>query len=70
MKFNTTYKCIPPLIKTDNPDDWFNEVEGCGIQCQDPFFTEEEHKNTHQLILILAGICFGLTVYTTVSYNF
>ncbi|KFM68595.1 Smoothened-like protein, partial [Stegodyphus mimosarum] len=67
VKFNTSYKCIPPLVETDNKDNWFHEVEGCGIQCQNPFFTEEEHDNNHFLIKIFAGACFAMGLFAVVT---
>jgi len=54
-------------VDTDNPDNWFYEVQGCGIQCYNPFFTEEEHNSTHNLISILASACFAATLFTVVS---
>ncbi|KAG8181220.1 hypothetical protein JTE90_002902 [Oedothorax gibbosus] len=68
IKFNTTYKCIPPLVETDKPENWFHEVEGCGIQCQDPFFTKEEHEYYHYLSLISCSIGFVLTFFTVLTF--
>lgn len=67
MKFNVSSKCVPPLVETDNPDNWFHEVQGCGIQCQNPLFSKEDHRSIHNLISILASVCFGVTVITVVS---
>ncbi|GFU05108.1 smoothened homolog, partial [Nephila pilipes] len=58
IKFNTSYKCIPPLKETVHAENWFDDVESCGIQCQDPFYTEKEHDDVHTLIAFQAGLSF------------
>lgn len=27
------------------------DIEGCGLQCKDPMYTDEEHESVHTLIL-------------------
>ncbi|GFW58054.1 smoothened homolog [Trichonephila clavipes] len=68
IKFNTSYKCIPPLKETVNAENWFDDVDGCGIQCQDPFYTEKEHDSIHTLIAFLGGISFITTMTTVVTF--
>ncbi|GFQ74707.1 smoothened homolog [Trichonephila clavata] len=68
IKFNTSYKCIPPLKETVNAENWFDDVDGCGIQCQDPFYTEKEHDSIHTLIAFLGGISFITTMTTVMTF--
>ncbi|GFT79953.1 smoothened homolog [Nephila pilipes] len=68
IKFNTSYKCIPPLKETANAENWFDDVEGCGIQCQDPFYTEKEHDDVHTLIAFQAGLSFIACLVTVATF--
>ncbi|KAJ8416413.1 hypothetical protein AAFF_G00357010 [Aldrovandia affinis] len=54
IKFNTSGHCEAPLVKTDNENSWYEDVEGCGIQCDNPLFTEEEHSDMHTYIAFSA----------------
>ena len=67
MKFNTTGKCEPPLVATDNKDSWYMDIEGCGIPCTNPLFTIAEHDRIHILIAVCGTICMATTLYTLVS---
>ncbi|XP_054719184.1 smoothened homolog [Uloborus diversus] len=68
VKFNTSYKCMLPLLETSQPSNWYHEVEGCGIQCQNPFFTAEEHNSIHHLISLIAPICLALNVLSVATF--
>lgn len=67
LKFNTTGKCLKPLVPTDNVLSIFDGVEGCGTQCYDPLFTLDEHKQTHSFIAYAASICCACNLFTIVS---
>lgn len=72
MKFNTSGKCLKPLVSTDNALSIFDGVEGCGTQCYDPLFMPDEHKQIHSFIAWAAGICCAFNLFTIVSakYNY
>ncbi|XP_043253743.1 protein smoothened [Colletes gigas] len=68
LKFNISGKCLKPLIPTDNALAIFEGVEGCGTQCNDPFFTPDEHKQIHSFIAWAAGICGSFNLFTVITF--
>ncbi|KAM9468037.1 protein smoothened [Clarias gariepinus] len=68
IKFNTSGQCEAPLVKTDIQASWYKDVEGCGIQCDNPLFTEEEHSNMHGYIAIFGSITLLCTFFTLATF--
>lgn len=66
LKFNTSGQCEAPLVKTDIQSSWYKDVEGCGIQCDNPLFTEEEHNDMHAYIAYFGTITLLCTFFTLV----
>nr|XP_013798618.1 PREDICTED: smoothened homolog [Apteryx mantelli mantelli] len=64
IKFNSSGQCEAPLVRTDNPKSWYEDVEGCGIQCQNPLFTEKEHREMHVYIAAFSSITIFCTFFT------
>jgi hypothetical protein len=56
-------------VPTDNTQAFYDGVEGCGIQCQNPLLTEDEHRQIHQLVAWAGTICLLFNLFTVVSYN-
>lgn len=67
IKFNSSGQCEAPLVRTDNPKSWYEDVEGCGIQCQNPLFTEWEHHEMHVYIAAFSSVTIFCTFFTLVS---
>lgn len=67
IKFNSSGQCEAPLVRTDNPKSWYEDVEGCGIQCQNPLFTEAEHQDMHSYIAAFGALTGLCTLFTLVS---
>lgn len=67
IKFNSSGQCEAPLVRTDNPKSWYEDVEGCGIQCQNPLFTEKEHREMHVYIASFSSVTIFCTFFTLVS---
>ncbi|XP_038052164.1 smoothened homolog [Patiria miniata] len=68
ITFNTTGECEPPLVATDNEKSWYETVEGCGIQCRNPLFTDEEHAQVHLFIAVFASACVVCTFFTLITF--
>ncbi|CAM1302093.1 SMO (predicted) [Pycnogonum litorale] len=68
LKFNTTGRCERPLVQTDNALSWYEGVEGCGIQCENPLFTSDEHHSMHLFIAVVGSICLGCTLFTVLTF--
>ncbi|XP_033726816.1 smoothened homolog [Pecten maximus] len=68
LTFNTTGVCNVPLIRTTNEDSWYETVPGCGIQCQDPFYTDDEHREVHIFIGVFGSICLVCTLFTVLTF--
>ena len=35
----------------------YNEVEGCGIQCENPLFTDDEHRTCVYIVGTISVLC-------------
>ncbi|XP_072858536.2 protein smoothened [Pogona vitticeps] len=68
IKFNNSGQCEPPLVRTDNPKSWYEDVEGCGIQCQNPLFTEKEHREMHVYIAAFSSVTIFCTFFTLATF--
>ncbi|XP_071386749.1 protein smoothened [Centroberyx affinis] len=68
LKFNTSGQCEAPLVKTDIQSSWYKDVEGCGIQCDNPLFTEEEHSDMHAYIAYFGSITLLCTFFTLATF--
>ncbi|XP_067247122.1 protein smoothened [Chanodichthys erythropterus] len=68
IKFNTSGQCEAPLVKTDIQASWYKDVEGCGIQCNNPLFTEDEHSDMHSYIAIFGSITLLCTFFTLATF--
>lgn len=60
MKFNLTGQCLPPLVPVEHPANNFKGIEGCGLQCKDPLYTDDEHRTIQTTILCCAIFCFAI----------
>ncbi|XP_019732627.1 protein smoothened [Hippocampus comes] len=68
LKFNTSGQCEAPLVKTDIQSSWYKDVEGCGIQCDNPLFTKEEHDDMHAYIAYFGTITLLCTFFTLATF--
>lgn len=68
IKFNSSGQCEAPLVRTDNPKSWYEDVEGCGIQCQNPLFTEREHREMHDYIAAFSSVTVFCTFFTLATF--
>ncbi|XP_030040385.1 protein smoothened isoform X2 [Manduca sexta] len=68
IKFNTTGKCLPPLIRTEKPLHFYEGITGCGLPCRDPLYTDDEHQQIHRLIAWGAGVCLALNLLTVATF--
>lgn len=68
MKFNTTGKCLAPLIPTDKPIHFYEGMSGCGLPCRDPLYTEDEHQQIHRLVAWGAGACLAMNLFTVATF--
>ncbi|XP_073961888.1 protein smoothened-like isoform X3 [Choristoneura fumiferana] len=68
MKFNTTGRCLPPLIHTEKALHFYKGISGCGLPCQDPLYTEDEHHQIHRLVAWGAGVCLLFNLITVATF--
>ncbi|XP_072257996.1 protein smoothened [Pyxicephalus adspersus] len=68
LKFNSSGQCEAPLVRTDNPKSWYEDVEGCGIQCENPLFTQKEHREMHVYIAIFSSVTIFCTFFTLATF--
>ncbi|RUS88904.1 hypothetical protein EGW08_003343, partial [Elysia chlorotica] len=68
VSFNTTGKCEPPLVRTLNPHSWYHGVEGCGMPCDNPLFSKDDHKEAHTFVAVFGSICLICTLFTVMTF--
>ncbi|XP_035659548.1 smoothened homolog, partial [Branchiostoma floridae] len=68
IKFNVTGGCERPLVETDNEKSFYEGVEGCGIQCQNPLFTDAEHERIHKFIAGFGAVTVVFTFFTLATF--
>lgn len=69
IKFNNTGKCLEPLIPTDNQLALFDDIDGCGMPCNSPLYSSDEHKQIHSFIAWGAGICLAFNFFAVVNFS-
>lgn len=69
LKFNsTTSHCEPPLVATFRPEVYhYTNFEGCELQCYDPLFSIDEHRQIHSVIAWTATISSLCNIFAIVS---
>ncbi|XP_013397991.1 smoothened homolog [Lingula anatina] len=68
LNFNTSSTCQAPLVATSNKDSWYEGVDGCGLQCQNPLFTDDEHRQVHIFIGVVGSLCLVLTLFALLTF--
>ncbi|XP_065218384.1 protein smoothened [Planococcus citri] len=67
LKFNTASQCMAPLVKAEQESSYYEGIEGCGVQCQDPFFSEEERKEIGTYVLLGSVAAFLSNLFAVVT---
>lgn len=68
MKFNATGQCLAPLIATDSASSYYTDIEGCGVQCKDPLYTDDEHRQIYKLTAWCACICLLCNLFAIATF--
>lgn len=66
LKFNITPKCQSPLVETDNSLAYVEGVDGCGLPCNSPLFTKEEHEQVQRFTQTLVAMCLTTNLFAVV----
>jgi smoothened len=70
MKFNLTGQCLHPLVPTSSdPLNSYEDIEGCGLECKDPLYTDDEHRQIRKLIGWCAGISLILHLFAIFTFT-
>lgn len=67
LRSNLSGECISPLIATDNTDSYYDVVNGCGVQCEDPLITKNEYDQIHKMIGWGATVSLFCNLFTVVN---
>ncbi|CRL01467.1 CLUMA_CG014359, isoform A [Clunio marinus] len=68
MKFNLTGQCLKPLVTVEDPANSYKDIEGCGIECKDPLYTDDEHRQIRQWIAWGASLCLVLHIFACFTF--
>uniref|UniRef100_A0A1B6DDX7 Protein smoothened n=1 Tax=Clastoptera arizonana TaxID=38151 RepID=A0A1B6DDX7_9HEMI len=67
LKFSSG-RCKEPMVQTDNPISYYDGVEGCGVQCDNPLFTPDERYQIHRFVAWAATTCLVFNLFTVVTF--
>ncbi|CAG2055207.1 unnamed protein product [Timema podura] len=68
VKFNTSGQCEAPLVTTDSSTAFYDGAEGCGVQCKDPLFTDDDTRQIHLLVAWAGTVCACFNLFTVVTF--
>lgn len=68
MKFNGTGQCLKPLVPVESTTNYYKGIDGCGLQCKDPLYTDDEHSQIHNLIGWLGSICLACNLFCVATF--
>ncbi|XP_073826630.1 smoothened, frizzled class receptor isoform X2 [Musca autumnalis] len=68
MKFNLTGQCLDPLVPAESSVSYHPGVEGCGVRCKDPLYTDGEHRQIQKLIGWGATLCFLCNLFVVATF--
>ncbi|XP_021947837.1 smoothened homolog [Folsomia candida] len=49
-KFNTSAKCMDPMMEVENTFNHYEGFDGCALKCEDPYFSKEDHTRASTVI--------------------
>lgn len=68
MKFTQKGQCLDPLVQADSPASYYHDIEGCGLRCKDPLYTEDEHLQINSLNKWGASLCFLCHLFFIITF--
>lgn len=51
---------MSPLVQAEQETSYYEGIEGCGVQCHDPFFSDDERQEIRTIVIggsVLAFLC-------------
>lgn len=69
MKFNLTGQCLHPLVPTIDPSNSYKDIEGCGLQCKDPLYSDDEHRQIRKLIGWCASVSLVVHLFAIFTFT-
>lgn len=60
--------CKLPLVETAHKSSWYEGIQGCGIQCENPIFDKEEHTRIHRFVGAFGSLSFICSLFTVVTF--
>ncbi|XP_055918945.1 protein smoothened [Eupeodes corollae] len=68
MKFNSTGTCLEPLVPAESAASYYPGIEGCGVQCKDPLYTDNEHSQINKMIGWGVTLCFLSNLFVVATF--
>lgn len=68
IKFNTTSRCLEPLVGTPRETSWYPEVEGCGIGCRHPLLTEDERTSMRTFVGVIIALATVACLFAVLTF--
>ena len=64
---NQSLECRYPLIKTSYKKNWYAGINGCGLKCNNQFYSEDEHAEIQTIIAVLGSLSMFCNLFSVVS---
>ncbi|RWS05379.1 smoothened-like protein, partial [Dinothrombium tinctorium] len=69
LKFNSSgVRCSLPLVGTDDSNIWYQDIEGCALQCYDPLYSHEDHRKIETFIFRGSILSFLCTLFCILTF--
>lgn len=68
MKFVQKGQCLDPLVQADSPASYYPGIDGCGLRCKDPLYTDDEHLQINSLNKWGASLMFLCHLFFLVTF--
>ena len=56
------------MVSTSNPLSYYKEIDGCGLNCSSPFFSQSEHTSVSNFVFWGMLVSFGGSAFAVVTF--
>ena len=64
---NQSIECHYPLVKTSYKKNWYGGINGCGLRCNNQFYSKDEHAEIQTIIAVLGSLSMFCNLFSVVS---
>lgn len=69
LKFPYNGSCELPLVSVgETKESSYQGISGCGLQCHNALYTDQEHDDLHAFVAVMAVCCFACTLTASLTF--